>query len=65
MRQAIELYRVEVAWRKRAAGELAAGLNSYDDAIKTSIGVRLQERLARRTSPEASPSAARTTATSR
>ena len=43
--QAIELYQTEVAWRKSAAGELAAGLTSYDDAIKTSIGIRLQERL--------------------
>ncbi len=45
VRQAIEVYQTEVDWRRRAAGELAAGLASYDDAIKHSIGVRLQERL--------------------
>jgi tripartite ATP-independent transporter DctM subunit len=42
---AVALYATEVTWRKRAAGELAAGLTSYDDAIKNSIGIRLQDRL--------------------
>ena len=42
---AIELYTNEVSWRKRAAGDLFAGLTSYDDAIKNSIGIRLQDRL--------------------
>jgi tripartite ATP-independent transporter DctM subunit len=45
VQQAIELYKSEVAWRNRAVGELAAGMTSYDDAIKNSIGIRLQERL--------------------
>jgi len=34
-----------VAWRQRAAAELVAGLSAYEDAIKDSIGLRLQERL--------------------
>ena len=42
---ATALYAVEVAWRERASGELFAGLTSYDDAIKHSIGIRLQDRL--------------------
>jgi chromosome segregation ATPase len=42
---ALEMYASEVAWRERAAGELFAGLTSYDDAIKNSIGIRLQDRL--------------------
>jgi len=42
---AIEAYNAEVTWRERAAGELAAGLATYDDAIKNSIGIRLQDRL--------------------
>ena len=45
VQDAIELYATEVTWRDRAAGELAAGLASYDDAIKNSIGIRLQDRL--------------------
>jgi hypothetical protein len=35
----------EVAWRTRAAQELLPGLAAYDDAIKHSIGLRVQERL--------------------
>ncbi len=42
---AITLYKTEVTWRERAAGELSARLASYNDAIKNSIGIRLQERL--------------------
>ena len=42
---ALEMYASEVAWREHAAGELFAGLTSYDDAIKNSIGIRLQDRL--------------------
>ncbi len=42
---ALELYASEVAWRERAAGDLFAGLTRYDEAIKNSIGIRLQERL--------------------
>ncbi len=45
VKEAIALYDSEVAWRQRAVGELTAGLSSYDDAIKTSIGLRLQDRL--------------------
>ncbi|MFT5180559.1 MAG: tripartite ATP-independent transporter DctM subunit [Alphaproteobacteria bacterium] len=45
---AIELYAVEVTWRKRAASELFADLSSYDDAIKNSIGIRQQDRLPKR-----------------
>jgi chromosome segregation ATPase len=43
--EAIDLYKNEVTWRERAATDLFAGLNSYDDAIKNSIGLRLQDRL--------------------
>ena len=38
-------YADEVAWRTRAADELLPGLSAYDDAIKHSIGLRVQERL--------------------
>ncbi len=43
--EGLDLYAAEVAWRLRAASELAAGLETYDTAIQDSIGLRLQERL--------------------
>ena len=43
--QALETFDAEQAWRKRAAAELLPGLNEYNDAIKGTIGVRLQSRL--------------------
>ena len=43
--EARERYAEEVAWRTRAAQELLPGLVAYDDAIKHSIGLRVQERL--------------------
>jgi len=41
----IAAYSAELAWRKRAEGALFASLTTYDQAIKTSIGLRLQDRL--------------------
>ena len=43
--EARERFAEEVAWRTRAAQELLPGLSAYDDAIKHSIGLRVQERL--------------------
>jgi hypothetical protein len=43
--EAIDLYKAEVTWRERAATDLFTDLTSYDDAIKNSIGLRLQDRL--------------------
>ena len=43
--EARERYAEEVAWRTRAAETLLPGLSAYDDAIKHSIGLRVQERL--------------------
>ena len=43
--EARERYAEEVEWRTRAAQELAPGLAAYDDAIKHSIGLRVQDRL--------------------
>ncbi len=43
--EAVALYTSEVTWRERAATDLFADLSSYDDAIKNSIGIRLQDRL--------------------
>ena len=43
--EARERYAEEVAWRTRAAQELLAGLSTYADAIKHTIGLRVQERL--------------------
>ena len=35
----------EVEWRRQAAMALAPALQSYNEAIKDSIGLRLQDRL--------------------
>ena len=43
--EARERYAEEVAWRTRAAQELMPGLSAYDEAIRHSIGLRVQERL--------------------
>ena len=43
--EAMELFDVEVAWRKEATTQLASGLVEYDSAIRETIGVRLQKRL--------------------
>ncbi len=42
-----ELYAGEISWRLRAQNELQAGLDEYDNAIKDSIGLRLQKRLSK------------------
>jgi len=43
--KALKLHAADIAWRTRAAKELAAGLAAYDRAIFDTIGLRLQERL--------------------
>ena len=43
--QALDRYAAEVAWRAKAKAQLTAGLEAYDNAIKHTIGLRLQERL--------------------
>ena len=42
--EAQELYTDDVTWRKRAQSELQPALTEYNDAIKSSIGARLQKR---------------------
>ncbi|MCH6582662.1 MAG: hypothetical protein ACE10A_11685 [Acidiferrobacterales bacterium] len=41
----LKLHAAEVAWRQQASTQLSAGLDEYDDAIKNSIGLRMQARL--------------------
>lgn len=43
--KAQEIFNEELTWRKQAAAELSEGLTEYNEAIKNSIGLRLQERL--------------------
>ncbi len=45
LRDGIQIFTAEVDWRTRAANEMAPALASYDDAIKQSIGLRLQRRM--------------------
>ncbi|MBT8349669.1 MAG: TRAP transporter large permease subunit, partial [Deltaproteobacteria bacterium] len=45
LRDGLKLYAAEVDWRRRAAGKLAPALAAFDNAIKDSIGLRLQRRL--------------------
>ena len=41
----LKLYTADVAWRHKASAQLAPGFADYDNAIKNTIGLRLQERL--------------------
>jgi tripartite ATP-independent transporter DctM subunit len=43
--KAMTAYRDDVAWRSRAAKELAPGLKAYEEQIRGTIGLRLQQRL--------------------
>ncbi len=43
--EGLQFYTAEVDWRGRAANEIAPALASFDNAIKDSIGLRLQRRL--------------------
>lgn len=45
LEQALVLFTDEVAWRHRAAVELLPGLSQYDNALRSSVGARLQEKL--------------------
>ena len=50
--EARALHAEEVAWRTRAADELLPGLTEYANAIRYSIGLRVQERLRQDQVPE-------------
>ena len=43
--QSAEILRNEVTWHQRAANELLDDLDEYHDAIRLTIGMRMQERL--------------------
>ena len=43
--QAVERFRAELAWRSRAAPDLAPGLAAYEHVIRDTIGIRQQDRL--------------------
>ena len=45
IRSSAEILRAEIEWRRRAARELAAELDRYNDAIALTVGMRLQQRL--------------------
>jgi tripartite ATP-independent transporter DctM subunit len=45
LKDGLKLYFSEVGWRRQAAVKIAPALASYDNAIKDSIGLRLQRRL--------------------
>ena len=45
LNDAISLFSTEVDWRKRAASGLSEGLETYNDGIKDTLGLRLQTRL--------------------
>ena len=46
--EANDLFLVEKKWRKRAKNDLLPQLNEFDNAIKDTIGLRLQERLTKK-----------------
>jgi chromosome segregation ATPase len=43
--EGLTVYAAEVDWRRRAVAQIAPALAAYDNAIKDSIGLRLQRRL--------------------
>ena len=43
--QSSEILQQEVEWHRRAESELLSDLDEYNEAIKMTIGMRLQERL--------------------
>lgn len=45
LKQALEIFSDEVYWRSRAYSEFILKLNEYDQALRSTVGVRLQERL--------------------
>jgi hypothetical protein len=45
VKEGLKLYAAEVDWRRRATAKIAPALLVYDNAIKDSIGLRLQRRL--------------------
>jgi len=45
LNEAKDLFAMELSWRRQASDRLAADLADYDDAIKGTIGIRLQKRL--------------------
>ena len=42
-----EKFRAELAWRQKATGELLTGLETYEAAIRDTIGLRQQPRMPR------------------
>jgi len=45
VKEGLKLYAGEVEWRRKASAEIGPALLAYDNAIKSSIGLRLQRRL--------------------
>ena len=45
LNEGLAVYATEVDWRRLAAAQIAPALAAYDNAIKDSIGLRLQRRL--------------------
>ncbi len=45
VKEGLKLYAAEVDWRRNATAVIAPALLAYDNAIKNSIGLRLQRRL--------------------
>jgi len=42
---AMKLYETELAWRQKAAGTVLSGLQTYEEAIRNTIGLRKQSKL--------------------
>jgi hypothetical protein len=44
----VAIFNEEINWRQKASQSLLKRLNEYDDKIKNTIGLRLQERLTKK-----------------
>jgi hypothetical protein len=45
LREGLALFSAEVDWRSRATADIGPALAAYDDAVKETIGLRLQRRM--------------------
>ncbi len=45
LKEGLKIYTAEVSWRQQATAKMAPALSAYENAIRNSIGIRLQRRL--------------------
>jgi len=59
LQQARTAFTDELAWRQRAAEEIGGGLKEYEETIRGSVGIRMQDRLSKQQAKAIAPCVAR------